>query len=148
MSVESFSESMELFFRTMRKDRTKTADIESMGLSMPQFILLVPLLDGQERSVRTLAAAAGVASPTATRMLDGLVRDGIAQRRPSQTDRRCVLVDLTPRGRDVLGQAQERARARRAELYELLDPAERDDAERMLRRLAEIAEARDVLTTP
>jgi DNA-binding MarR family transcriptional regulator len=148
MSAESFSESMELFFRTMRRARTKAGDVESTGLSTPQFVLLAPLLDGRERSVRELAEAAGVASPTATRMLDGLVRDAIAQRRPSETDRRCVLVDLTPHGREALEAARSRARARRAELYDLLEPQERADAERMLRRLAELAETRALVTTP
>jgi DNA-binding MarR family transcriptional regulator len=147
MSAETFSESMELFFRTMRRARTKSGDIEVTGLSMPQFVLLVPLIDGRERSVRELAEAAAVASPTATRMLDALVRDGVVQRRPSETDRRSVLVDLTDHGRAVLDAAHERTRARRADLYERLEPAERDDAERILRRLAQVTEAAGLLTT-
>jgi DNA-binding MarR family transcriptional regulator len=146
MSAETFSESMELFFRTMRRARTKSGDIEVTGLSMPQFVLLVPLIDGRARSVRELAAAAAVASPTATRMLDALQRDGVVQRRPSETDRRCVLVDLTEHGRAVLETARERARARRVELYELLEPSEREDAERIMRRLAEVTEAAGLLT--
>jgi DNA-binding MarR family transcriptional regulator len=147
MSAESFSESMELFFRTMRRARTKAGDIEATGLSMPQFVLLVPLMDGRERSVRELADAAAVASPTATRMLDGLVRDGIVRRRPSETDRRSVLVDLTEHGRAMLDVAHERTLARRTALYEQLGAGERADAERILRRLAEVTEAAGLLTT-
>jgi DNA-binding MarR family transcriptional regulator len=138
MSAESFSESMELFFRTMRRARSKSGELDGGGMSMPQFVLLVPLLDGPARSVRELAEGAGVSSPTATRMLDGLVRDGIVLRRPSETDRRCVLVELTGPGREAMEAARAAARARRRALYEQLDPEERADAERILRRLAEI----------
>jgi DNA-binding MarR family transcriptional regulator len=147
MSAESFSESMELFFRTMRRARSRSGDIEATGLSMPQFVLLVPLIDGRERSVRELAETAAVASPTATRMLDALVRDGIVRRRPSETDRRSVLVDLTEHGREVLDAAHTRTRARAAELYALLEPEERADAERIMRRLAQLTDEAGLLTT-
>lgn len=40
-----------------------------------------------------------------------------------------------------------RANARRAELYARLEPEERADAERILRRLAEVTDAAGLLTT-
>ncbi len=144
MSAETFSEAMEGFFRSMRRARTRwRSDIEAGGLSAAQFLLLVPLLDGRARSVRELADGAMVASPTATRMLDGLERDGIVLRRPSERDRRCVLVELTEAGDAALRAGRAAARARRRGLYEQLDPDERADAERILRRLAELTDATD-----
>jgi DNA-binding MarR family transcriptional regulator len=147
MSAETFSIAMEDFFRAMRHGRaTFGRNPDSGQLSMPQFVLLVPLLDGRARSVRELAEGAGVASPTATRMLDGLVRDGVAVRRPSESDRRCVLVELTPAGRELLAERRRAARARRRSLYERLEPDERADAERILQRLAEVMVAETELT--
>jgi DNA-binding MarR family transcriptional regulator len=88
--------------------------------------------------VRELAEAADIASPTATRTLDGLERDGIVTRRPSQTDRRSVIVELTERGREMMLASRKRMRAARAELYARLDSSEQEEAERILRRLTEI----------
>jgi len=137
MEADQFSEAMETFFRSMRRARTRwSGDLEAGGLTAAQFILLVPLLDGRERSVRELAEGAAVSSPTATRMLDGLERDGMIARRPSQADRRCVLVGLTEEGQEALELGRAAARARRRSIYDRLDPGEREDAERILRRLA------------
>jgi DNA-binding MarR family transcriptional regulator len=86
--------------------------------------------------VRQLAEGAAVSSPTATRMLDGLERDGMIERRPSQRDRRCVLVALTDAGRAALETGRAAARRRRRAIFDRLEPAERRDAERILRRLA------------
>jgi DNA-binding MarR family transcriptional regulator len=141
MQAEQFSEAMEMFFRSMRRSRQRwSGDLEAGGLSSAQYILLVPLLDGRARSVRELAEAAAVSSPTATRMLDGLERDGMVERRPSESDRRCVLVDVTSAGREALLAGRTAARARRRALYDQLEPAEREDAERILRRLAVITD--------
>ena len=53
------------------------------GLAVPIDTLL-GRLDGRD-----------LAPPTATRMLDGLERESIVERRPSEEDRRCVTVELT-----------------------------------------------------
>ena len=87
-----------------------------------------------------LAAAAGVAPPTATRMLDALVRDGLAERRPAEHDRRVVLVSLTADGRDAVATAAERVAAARARVRDRLTAAERKQAAALLRRLAAIVE--------
>ena len=143
MSTDSFNEALEQFFRAMRTARMKPGPLPA-ELSLAQHVLLLPLLelDADEGcTVRALADAAGVASPTATRTLDGLEREGIVTRRPSETDRRSVLVDLTERGRKLMLEAREARRAARAELYARLDAQEQQEAERTLRRLTEIIRA-------
>ena len=91
-----FAAAWEAFFRATRRARGRsTGPLSEGGLSLAQYHLLESLLDGRERTVSELALAAGVAAPTATRMLDCLVRDGHAARRPSEHDRRAVLVSLT-----------------------------------------------------
>jgi DNA-binding MarR family transcriptional regulator len=59
-------------------------------------------------------------------------------RRPSETDRRSVIVELTERGREMMLASRKRMRAARAELYARLDASEQEEAERILRRLTEI----------
>ena len=138
MSATTFNEALEGLFRAMRDARVRPTALPGV-ISLPQMVLLLPLLDGDgTRSVRELADAAGIASPTATRMLDGLEREGVINRRPSETDRRSVLVELTAVGRVQTEEAREAARAARLELYRRLEPHEREEAERIVRRLTEI----------
>jgi DNA-binding MarR family transcriptional regulator len=140
VSAESFNDALEQFFRAMRQARLKPP--ATGNLTMPQMHLLLPLLDGDRPcSVRELADAAAVASPTATRTLDGLERDGLVVRRPSEADRRSVLVELTDEGRAQTEAARKVARASRLELYRRLEEGEREETERILRRLAEIIRA-------
>src|SRR4051794_26564901 len=97
----------------MRHARVKPASTPGT-LSMPQMVLLLPLLDGDRPcGVSELATSAGIASPTASRTLDGLERDGLITRSPSETDRRSVLVELTPAGREQVAAARDTARAAR-----------------------------------
>ena len=84
-----------------------------------------------------LAASAGVAPPTATRMLDALVRDGLVERTPCEHDRRVVRVALTAAGRDAVDAAAARVAARRARVRDHLTPAEQEQAAALLRRLAD-----------
>jgi MarR family transcriptional regulator, organic hydroperoxide resistance regulator len=137
VSAETFNDALEQFFRAMRTARMKAPSLDG-GLTFPQYVLLLPLIDGEACGVRVLAEAAGVASPTATRTLDGLERDGMVSRRPSETDRRSVVVELTAEGRGVMEAARDSQRAARSALYERLDASEQAEAEAMMRRLTEI----------
>jgi DNA-binding MarR family transcriptional regulator len=105
-------------------------------LTIPQYLLVEPLAADGPRMVGELAEHAGVSGPTATRMLDGLVRAGWVQRHQSERDRRCVEVELTAAGRAELEARRDEVRAYRGRLFEALEPAERVAAERLLRRLA------------
>src|SRR5919109_3177755 len=87
------------FLGALRRARTRLSEAPEARLSLAQYVLVAPLLDAPTRSVGELAANAGVASPTATRMLDGLERDGYVRRVPAEHDRRCVELRLTPSGR-------------------------------------------------
>ena len=124
-----FAAAWETFFRATRRARGRaTGPLSEGGLSLAQYHLLESLLDGRERSVSELALAAGVAAPTATRMLDCLVRDGHAARRPSEHDRRAVLVSLTGSGRAHVLAAGDRVRAARLRVRDRLTPAEQAEA--------------------
>jgi DNA-binding MarR family transcriptional regulator len=58
-----------------------------------------------------LAKAEQVRPPTMTRLIDGLVADGLAKRGPDPSDRRLVRIAATAKGRRLL----EAARARRVQ---------------------------------
>jgi DNA-binding MarR family transcriptional regulator len=138
---DDFAAAWEAFFRAVRRAKGRaSAQPPEHGVSLAQYHLLAPLAGGGTQTIRALAEAAGVAAPTATRMLDGLDRDGLVTRTPSPTDRRCVVVDLTATGREALQHTQAAIAAGRARIAESLTEAEREQAAVLLRRLAVVVE--------
>jgi DNA-binding MarR family transcriptional regulator len=140
-STQAFVDAWESFIRTTRRAQGRANQARTPGLSIAQFYLVEELADHQPRTVGELALAAGIAQPTATRMLAGLARDGFVTRRGSDHDRRVVLVELTNRGRDALNDKLHEVQDARRRLSDSLNPQERHDAAVLLDRLSEIIEA-------
>jgi DNA-binding MarR family transcriptional regulator len=139
--TDDFAAAWETFFRAVRRAKGRaSAQPPEHGVSLAQYHLLAPLAGGGAQTIRALAEVAGVAPPTATRMLDGLDRDGMVTRTPSATDRRCVTVDLTPAGRAALERTEAAIAAGRARIAGSLTDAEREQAAALLRRLAVVVE--------
>jgi DNA-binding MarR family transcriptional regulator len=57
---------------------------------------------GGPRPLGELAAAEGVAGPTMTRIVDGLVAGGLAERLPDPRDGRAALIAATAAGEDLM----------------------------------------------
>ena len=136
---QRFSQAWESFFRTTRRLRARAGRLPG-ELSVPQYQVLEALRETDELSVGELAEAAGVAAPTATRMLDCLARNGLITRRHSETDRRSVLVSLTGEGTAAVEKAHETVDAWRRQLLESLEPEEREQAAVLLERLSQVLE--------
>jgi DNA-binding MarR family transcriptional regulator len=135
--AEDFATAWEAFTRATRRARARASGpLEGSPLTLAQFQLLEAMRAGGEMTVSELAHSAGVAPPSATRMLDALVRAGLAERTPSPHDRRVVIVRLTRTGRAAMRTAGERVDAARARLRESLTPAEQAQAAPLLRKLA------------
>jgi DNA-binding MarR family transcriptional regulator len=138
-AATELSDALADFFRAARRARGRASRRSSDGVSLAQFNVLDPLLDGP-LTVGQVAEAAGIAPPTATRMLDGLVERGLVSRAAGLTDRRAVIVSLTVAGRRaVTAKAREYERLRK-EVGAVLDPDEQRQAADLLRRLAEVIE--------
>jgi DNA-binding MarR family transcriptional regulator len=140
VATDQFSAAWESFFRTTRRLRLRAGRLPVGGLSLPQYHLLEALRGSVELTVGELAESAGVAPPTATRMLDCLARDGFVTRRHSETDRRAVLVALTPAGGDAIETAHEHVEAFRRRVFDALEPEEREQAAVLLARLSQVLE--------
>jgi MarR family transcriptional regulator, organic hydroperoxide resistance regulator len=133
--VAAFAGALDDFMRAASRARGRLA--ADGDLSLSQYHLLEPLLSADAPlGVGELACAAGVSAPTATRMLAGLERGGLVERRGCARDRRVVHVALTAEGAAQMARKRERIRARREELYRSLEPSERAHAARLLERLA------------
>jgi MarR family transcriptional regulator, organic hydroperoxide resistance regulator len=137
----SFGAALDHFFSALRRSRARAAREAGTGeLTVPQYLLLGALTECPERPVGELAECAGVAAPTATRMIAGLERAGVVERRHSTTDRRVVTVRLTANGRRLLERKQQMLSDTRRALYASLTAAERRQVEALLVRLADVIE--------
>jgi DNA-binding MarR family transcriptional regulator len=134
--TDAFGDAWEAFFRAARRAR---AAHPRDGLTVPQYHVLEPLLDGPAKA-GAIAAKASIAAPTATRMLDLLAKQGLVERHASEEDRRCVLVALTEDGRRSVTEKRQEVQAMRRKLAGLLDETERAQATRLLLRLADALE--------
>ena len=95
------------------------------GVSPARLSALSVLVFGGERTIGSLAAAERVTPPTMTRLVAGLVADGLVERSDHPTDRRAVHVRATPAGRSVLLAGRDRRVAALRGLLEPLSPKER-----------------------
>ena len=83
------------------------AALAAEGGSGPTWLILNALRQGRWTAQLDLARELGIESPTLTRHLDNLERNGLVIRRQSDADRRATLVELTRAGEE----AHERMRA-------------------------------------
>ncbi len=138
--AERFTAAWETFAAAIRRARSRAAERPDGKLTPAQGRLLAALEDSPSLSVGELAQEAGVSSPTATRMLDGLEQEGIVRRERDADDRRRIAVHPTAEGRRALAEARARTDAARDRIYTQLTVEERAQAERLLPRLAEAIE--------
>ncbi|HEY5664932.1 MAG TPA: MarR family transcriptional regulator [Ilumatobacter sp.] len=108
-------------------------DLAPAGLSLGDYQVFVHLSGAEDQSMRMsdLADALRLSASGLTRRLDGLVCDGLVERRHSDSDRRVVWAVLSPAGRQRLEAAApiHLASVRR----HLVDRLDRSDLEALAR---------------
>lgn len=105
-------------------------------LGLGAISVLGVLLRHGESTVGQLAAQERVQPPSMTRTVNALVDQGYAVRRPSETDGRSTLVDISDKGREMLLADRRRRDAWLAQRLKDLTPEERD----LLRQVAPLIE--------
>ncbi len=108
---------------------------EALGISAPRLSVLSVLVFAGPKRVGELARIEQVEPPTMTRLVDGLVRDGLAVRQPDPDDARAIRVRATPTGARTLRRGRARRVATLRGALSRLSPAE----------LAALGEGVDVL---
>ena len=126
------------FFGAIRRAKGRASRQHGSELTLPQVHLLEPLAGGGSARIGELAEAAGVAAPTASRMVDSLEREGIVARGRAEDDRRATAVELTAEGRDLYRRKRAEMRAKRNEVFGSLSETEREQAAHLLGRMAEL----------
>jgi len=126
LAARLHSAALHLLRRLAQEDR-------ATGVSAPRLSALSVLVFGGPRTIGALATIEGVTPPTMTRLVAGMVADGLVERLPDETDRRVVRVAASESGRSLLLVGRDRRVATLAGMLEPLSPKER-------RRLATSAE--------
>src|SRR5262245_55886113 len=79
------------------------------GVTAARASALSVLVTGRPRALGDLARREHVATPTMSRLVEAMVKEGLVTRSPAPESRRAVRVEASPRGRELI----ERGRTRR-----------------------------------
>lgn len=79
--------------------------LDPLGLTYPQYLVLVSLWDRDDQSVGQIGAALGLDSSTLTPLLKRLEASGLVRRARDPADERRVRISLTDQGRALQGRA-------------------------------------------
>ena len=134
---QDFIDAWTAFFAAYRRARGRVAAQPDGELTLSQHQVLMALDENEEMRVGELAIAAGIAAPTATRMLDRLEQDGFIARRNAAGDRRAVAVSLTAAGEEMLARKRDAVTDKILRVYEALEPSQREFASPVLHAMAE-----------
>ncbi len=110
-------------------------EMHSLGVTGGQVTLLSGIRKHPGLSQRDLAERERISGAAASAHVDRLERAGLVRRTRSETDRRRIGLEVTPKGVRVLEQVRRRRTAWLAERLEALDPKQRDAIDRAIEPL-------------
>lgn len=90
--------SFALYGAANRMIRMHKPFLEPLGLTFPQYLVMVELLASSPRSVGELGTRVGMDTGTITPLVKRLEKSGLVTRQRDAQDERRVVVDLTPAG--------------------------------------------------
>lgn len=111
-------------------------------ISVTQCYALETLVRQGEKTLNDLAAQLHLDKSTASRVVDALERKGYVTRRPHPDDRRALLLEATPAGRELEGKIHDSILAEERALLAGFAPEVRQSMAQLLRQLARAAAAR------
>lgn len=108
-------------------------------VTLTQYRSLVVLASRGPQGVAALAEAVAVTPPTASRLVDRLIKKGLVRRRTDRNDRRQVRIALTEPGRALIEAVSKRRRREIAELLSTIAPETQRSVVDALAQLAAVA---------
>lgn len=75
--------------------------LEPLGLTFPQYLVMLEMLNATQLSVGSLGTRLGMDTGTIGPMLKRLVTAGLVTRTRDPADERRIIIDLTPQGRAI-----------------------------------------------
>ena len=109
--------------------------VAHLGLTAVQAMVLNTLGDDDGVPAGRLGERVQLTSATLTGIIDRLENLGFTERRASKTDRRAVLVDLTDKGREIVGEIGPLLVGANREFLAGLGPEEQEQLRGLLQKL-------------
>lgn len=135
-------ELLELLTRAERLSVRRTQGVlDEFDCSIEAWRVLALLSDGQGHNMTAIADCAFLPAPSLTKLMDHLVDQNLVHRRVDPADRRRILAQLTPRGRQYWQRVDRRLRAEWAESTSSLPQADSDLLRDLLTRYADALDA-------
>ncbi len=137
---QEFTRAVQDLLTAVRRSRGRLAGHTRPTLSLSQVQLLESIADHGPLGVSESAEYAGITTPTATRMLKQLERDGIVTRTRTPGDERRVEIALTESGATLLADHRTRLRERQLRAFRELTPDQRAVVTELTRRLSDLVD--------
>lgn len=146
MSTEDFDLASFLPYRLSVLARRVSMDFarlygDRFGISIPEWRVLAHLSQNDSVSVREIHRMADMDKSKVSRAVARLEASGLVEKRESPSDRRLVVLKLTPKGWDMVAAIVPLARGFEAEVERALGPADadgfRENVEKMIAALEE-----------
>ncbi|HZY94208.1 MAG TPA: MarR family transcriptional regulator [Candidatus Bathyarchaeia archaeon] len=103
----------------------RTADTV-LGVPPAQLSALSVIVFGGDKSLSELAQTEQVTAPTMSRIVDGLVKQGLVRREVDKEDRRSIIISATEKGRKIMLQGRSN---REKQLLQLVEPLAKKEVE-------------------
>ncbi|SMH52484.1 MarR family winged helix-turn-helix transcriptional regulator [Maritimibacter sp. HL-12] len=142
-------ESLIALRRILRATEMYSRDLaQAAGLTPAQLRVLQIVAERDGATPKALATRMGVSQATVTALVDKLVRHGMVQRRPSQTDRRQTNIEVTASGHETLERAPDALQQRYVREFEKLADWEQAQLVSSLERVAAMLDAHEIDASP
>jgi DNA-binding MarR family transcriptional regulator len=129
---------MQDFYQVVRSRHALFQDmLSSYGVTLHQFHLLLYMKASGKVTVSDLGNKMLVSMPTASRMLNTLCEKGLASKNRDENDRRLIYLELTPKGKHVVDEADARQREVLSRVLEKIPAAEADAFLHTMEKVAE-----------
>jgi DNA-binding MarR family transcriptional regulator len=112
-------------------------ETECCGVGFLVCLVLLELDDAPGRSLKELAASLGTDKAALSRVVDRLVKNGLARRDENPSDRRAIVINLTPPGRQQAAVINRYCDGKYRRLFQFIPPREHAAVIRAIGYLAE-----------
>ena len=146
ISVEQFADRMTAVMRKMARNMMSAERnyLVRGVITLPQLWILQEIADAGKCPMLSLSRNLGLKSSTLTGIMDRVVGLGLVKRIPSESDRRQVLAELTPKGRRILDHIRVERRRSLIAAFGPLSEKERVDYLTIIEKVASQIAAREV----
>jgi DNA-binding MarR family transcriptional regulator len=118
--------------------------VEAAGVSVPEWVALRTLYDGEVTTHAALIAALGVTKGAASKLLTRLEEKGLAERRYTDESAKAQVLALTRQGRALVPKLAALADQNDAHFFSHLDAAQRAALVSLLQEVVRVQQLKDI----